>query len=200
MSRPTEAAPALIYKEGEDIILDGEEFASQLPGSPVTKILTNAEFKALPTTPYVIVPATSGALGYDGDPNELFFPTFAYGILDTRAGAYTNVDDEAYLILALSSDWSMDVSYKTKLKPGDHVTNARISRLPFALPGIVLASASGDAGFVDEYAIPAAITDNLEDNALVIAGSNASAGDFTGGHADNTFTLVVHYERVTMPV
>jgi hypothetical protein len=148
-----------------------------------TAILTDANIKALATTPFVLVPPTQ-TLGYSGVPSTLPTPVFATGVLNTVGGAYTNVASTTALLLANGTDWSDDASTRNLVEQKLNVQ--AVSLLRFLMPRFTINGAD-DKIFIDNTYL----TDNYEDNALVLALSNS--GDLTGGHASNTLRLTVQY-------
>lgn len=162
---------------------------SSITGSaPITILsetitLTDAQIKTLPTVPVVIVPATE-TLDYSGFPTTLFLPLAFVASLDSLAGAYTNLDAAAFLVLALGSDWSANAM------------EADQSQM------ISLQNASRTAGISNSYhrelsssmIAPLRVQNNgLLDNALAIALNNAAAGNLTGGNVANSMKVTVLY-------
>lgn len=154
--------------------------------------LTNAQIKTLFAGTPVVVKASTETLGYAGAPTEMFIPISAYAIVNTTAGAYTNVDAANYALIAYGSDWSTDASGKTYLDPTDTLENAQVSIIPFGIPwSHAFVTTTPEASGIRPVSI--ALSSSLQDNALVIAGGNGSAGALTGGHADNTMKVVISY-------
>lgn len=157
-----------------------------------TVTLTDAQIKAV-GTPVVVIPSTE-TLNYSGAPTEFFLPVSAYAILDSRGGAYTNIDAAASIKLGFGSDMSADATGLARLTGSGTFQEAKVSIVPFAVPPSQYDDAFSFYGSTD----PRPITDNWQDNAIVVYASNASAGAFTGGNAANSLKVVVNYIVVTL--
>lgn len=234
MSRPTEAAPAIIYKDGSDVYVDGEVFTpggaaltkatgadintgtddakyvtpkaitdSALPTTAViysaTVTLTDAQIKALPSTFPEIV-AAPGA-------NKVIKFESGFVSVDCQAGAYTNVDvaaaqlsfyisDQVSALCANSAAYGLagnlltddsDVVYAV------FTTQARVAG--------TVASGDGSPGTVVASSVHSgrvrSLTDAI-DTPLIFGMENASAGDLTGGHADNVMIVRVNYTIIDL--
>lgn len=165
-----------------------------------SKRLTHAEMAAA-GTPVVVVPATE-VLGYAGFPTR--FPVLVSGslLLDTRAGAYTNVSNDGYLAIVLGSDWSAIAS--SLILAHGCLDNAKRVYAPWGPP-----FASAVAGFAGVPAAsnllnPASLgifdDGDLQDNALAFVGVNASAGSFADGHVDNYGDLTLLFTVYDVPL
>lgn len=150
-----------------------------------TVTLTNAQIKALPTTPVVIIPSTE-TLAYSGTPTKLFLPFIHAIILNTSAGGYTNVDVTAQFVLAFGSDWSADIA-RSQLIQG-FLTATKFSFIPLLTEN---SAVSGKA-----LPEPSGLTDGLQDNAVALAMTNGAAGNLTGGNVVNSMQVIVHYIEV----
>ncbi|HEX7936767.1 MAG TPA: hypothetical protein VF573_27350 [Paraburkholderia sp.] len=148
--------------------------------------LTNAQIKAWPSTPIVIVPATE-VLNYSGTPTILPIPVYAVGLFNFTAGAYTNVDANARALLAFGSDWSDDASQSNYIQ--QKFTAARRGLIWFQLPRLFGIDVTIDDNLVTDNIF---IDDNFQDNALAVACFNGG-GALTGGHAGNTLMIDVQY-------
>lgn len=141
--------------------------------------LTNAQIKALPTTPVEIVPAPDSGL--------VLVPIGVTYRAAFDSGAYTNVDDHARLLLTFDGD-----------------TEPRFGKQYF-LPDAVRWS-DGAVGFFNRHAAGRSalrrVSDDLaafEATALTVSIENGSDGNLTGGHASNIMDVTVTYRVVERP-
>jgi len=140
--------------------------------------LTNAQIKALPTTPITIV-ASAGA-GTILCPLSVIYHT-------NFQTAYTNVDIGATLNVTFAGDSD------SQLGPGHFVSQAG-------------KAATGGVGFVDRGQLGGQATADLafsllgfDDTALTVAMSNAALGALTGGHSNNTLAVETRYIVLNNP-
>jgi hypothetical protein len=157
------------------------------------RVLTNAEVKALPTTPITVV-AAAGA-------GKLLIPFFGLWSADTLAGAYTNIAATAsfsikYADTTLCSTFIVNAAGITG-GATDNVTqllgNTRLTRMP--LQQYFDVDTAGNWGLIAARTTTAAGGIN---SALQVKFDNAAAGALTGGNNANTLTVTLYY--VVVPV
>lgn len=160
----------------------------------VTKTLNNVQIIALPTTPIVIVPPTE-VLEYSGTPTQVPFPTLSFFSVNTLAGLYTNVDAGGKFVFQMGSDQSADLLSVDHGYLGNPLTNAevRMFRAQTTASLVSLPAAPADPHAHPFDGISIKLSDNLEDNALVLWFNNNGDGVFTGGHASNSLKLTMFY-------
>lgn len=184
MSRPTEAAPALIYKEGSDIILDGEEFDPSAPAVQTvysaTVTLTDAQIKALRQTAVEVVP-TPGV-------GNMVIPLYGFLSFDHTAD-YDNINVAAALSISHGAG-----GYSL-------LTNIREASAEFGVSSL-LASGGDFVATIPPvynldttrlYGFQGQPPSQFANKNLVIEAYNASDGDFTMGNAANTLKVTVVY-------
>lgn len=139
--------------------------------------LTDAEIKASPTTPIVVV-AAQGA-------DTIIIPVSVVAVLDSAGGAYTNLDVtgmRAYLSIATSP---LSTLY-FELDLGAFGSAAADSVLLGGLAmSIVTSTAAG-------WTWPSDVA-TLANVPLVLKMDNGGSGDLTGGDAANTLQITVAY-------
>lgn len=142
-------------------------------------VLTDAQIKALPTGDLPVVPAQGEGTAIHVIAARL--------IIDTTAGAYTNIDASAKGLLYSGDDAS---SYFPVGSSGtDAFSSAGIKTIP-------IVSASFPDGNI--LANRWAAKDDVEDVSVDISVGNGAAGAFTGGHASNTMKVIVLY--IVVPI
>lgn len=141
--------------------------------------LDNDAIKALPTTRPVLLPPPGTGLRYA----EVHWQM----VIDTRAGAYTNVG--GYIYISVDADGSRNSNLDSDVN-GDVKTAFSLAALRSLAPGpvpgpYISAGAVGDGD---------ALTFHLDN----VNNSNdyTDAGNFTGGHADNTLSLRIWYALI----
>lgn len=149
--------------------------------------LTDAQIKALPTTPITLIAAPAS-----GKRIHLVSASIR---TDTAAGAYTNINT-TYSAIAMYylGDFSVWVSMGIV---NDNVPTPDITRLTDMIGVAQLASANVTA-YNDTpgngWVLPVNITSTTSDaKALAIAADNNGSGAFTGGNAANSMTVDVLY-------
>jgi hypothetical protein len=150
--------------------------------------LTDAQIKALPTTAVQLIAPTHTGIGYSGLPTSLPNPIQAWAVLDARGGAYGNLQSVFSLKLKHGSAGDDTISNSTYAK--SEFESVGVFRIPIFVPS-VSAPAEGLTGFLNPSRY--FLSDNFDDNALIVSASNAAGGDLTGGHASNSMEITVLY-------
>lgn len=153
-----------------------------------TITLTDAQIKALPTTPVEIVPAPGA--------NRMLVIQTALLSTNAAAGAYTNVtsDNFSYVRFWYGSNDYASVLTDRNIAGFDLssvFSNGRITVFPpMLLIGYESAVLGNPVMFVgpDIYARNDAVN-----QPIMLSVSNHNNGDFTGGHPDNTLKVIVFY-------
>jgi hypothetical protein len=158
-------------------------------------ILTDAQIKALPTTPHIIKEATESP-EFEGVVSELFHPVGVNVYLDNRSGAYTNVAAGLQLIVGFGSGWTAEWGKVLKAGPFE---NAGYWLIQF-VPGMFVPATQDEDGTGTHshllYTTDINLDDGLDDNALFVAINNSSNGDLTGGNAGNRMKVEVLYRSI----
>lgn len=147
---------------------------SQIYESP-TIVLTDAEIKALPTTPIEIVPAVAGKI--------LKFLS-AMVIIDVQAGVYTNVHADLNIQFTYDTALFDESASSIIVDPVNSLTDANNAWV----------SDVGPFFYTFNSAVGMTWTlVNVQGQAFQLKADNAAQGDFTGGHADNTIKVRLFY-------
>ncbi len=163
---------------------------SQIQLATVT--LTDAQIKALPTTPITIVAATGAG--------RLIQPMFAYLWAKTASGAYTNINSGGFLTVRVNgfggmgfvpNDASIAAGSKTRLSDFLGTTTPQMTPLAayFDTEGV---DGWGPVGVVQPST--AGVNQPLE-----ITIDNGGSGNLTGGNAANSLIAMVTYLEVAVP-
>lgn len=148
-----------------------------------TVTLTNDQIKALPTTPQTIIaaPAAGFRIGW-----------FTVDMrMNNTAGAYTNVNAAGSLSLHYDASpselASLELANDTVVSPDENFLSDAMGAVEssFAFePRIYIHSTRG------ALVVPRTVPESL---GLMLVADNDGSGDFTGGHANNTWTLNALY-------
>jgi len=157
-----------------------------------TTTLTDAQVKALPTTPITLVAAPGAGLAIE--------PLYAVAFCKAASGAYTNINAAGWLTIRYASTDAMSYLPNDAL-----ITAGSATRLSDLLgsttPRRVKFVPYQDTEAVDGWGpVPGVIQTSFVTNAaLTILIDNAAGGVLTGGHAANTLTVVTAYQIVVVP-
>jgi hypothetical protein len=163
----------------------------------VSVVLTNAQIKALPTTPVLIVAAP--AAGYTFEPIRAdLYSSFA-------AGAYTNIDANA------NGTFWYGASYVSGFEPFSYlandasITNGSATRVTDFLGSTTKQRVRFvpyvDSEDLDDYGLMGRVVaqSSLTGKAIYFQIGNGGSGNFTGGNSANTLTVRVLYDVVRLP-
>lgn len=144
----------------------------------VTVTLTNAQIKALPTTPVQIL-AAPGA-------SKIIFPMAAW-LRANWAADYTNIDAGAIVKLLINTEIlttlnNTVISGVTQLLAGGGPDGSNVFLI--GRQHINATNMFGTSGIYDSDAA---------NKPLTIEVTNGALGAFTGGHASNTLKITVYY-------
>jgi hypothetical protein len=154
-----------------------------------TVTLTDADIKALPTTPFVIIPPTE-ILDYSGLPTQLVWPFVSFSLVTSHAADYTNVNVGCFF----GVDWGSDDSYTLCTRATTNNIINELGEFGTYLPLQLTGSNFGAS-------LPAytnTLKDSLLDNALVFFAQNQGDGNFTGGDPANEMKLIVRYTVIDL--
>lgn len=193
----TEAAPAtsemLTYVEVDGV---QKKVTHAAPGGMLAKLyqrtvtLTDAQIKALPTTPMELVPASG--IG------KIIHPVGVSVLIDVTAGSYTNIDATSVFIVSYDSGSGFSLYGATT-----HWLEAYYVSGMLADNSEPWFSMMGRAGWHDAtgdvwpYLAYLGIT-NCANKNLALKASNGALGDYTGGNAANTLKVTVLYSIINV--
>lgn len=219
MSRPTEAAPAIIYKDGSDIILNGEVFDPDAVGSSLTKATSSDVNTGTDDVKYVTSFAMAGSSVQViiKQPFEiahadiLTLPTTGVEILAAQGATtfifldsivirhkwtadYTNIDSGAQLQIRLGTQ---DFIAEFKEEVFNGVTGLLAGGGPDGSIGYSfcrrLATVAAAPGSVLFGGTSGYYDSDLLDKAVTIKIDNISGGDLTGGNVANKLQGWINY-------
>jgi hypothetical protein len=154
--------------------------------------LTDAQIKALPTTPVQIV-AAPGA-------GRFLVPLGAWLIADTRAGAYTNFNAGSGATPFASSVFAAWDAVAINVALGPAIvdqfltgTARSIAYLSVASGNLQLVGGSLAANGGLVYSSASDASTGYDNAALLLVGENDAKGNFTGGNAANTLKATLFY-------
>lgn len=155
---------------------------------PFATTLTDAEIKALPTTPITVLAAAPS--GYRWVPSRFVLE------MKATAGAYAAVDASAYLNMQFGTSGPLasgylanDASTTPALADMDALfksaDNSTVELEPY------MAQVSPES---DEWGVMPEVvaTGDLDGSAIRLVVNNGSSGNFTGGNSANTLTVTVY--------
>lgn len=154
-------------------------------------VLTDAQNKALPTTP-VVIQAAPGS-GY------IFEPLWARLVMRSAGGAYTNINAAAWLTIEHATAPYPLMSY---LANDVAITNGSATRVSAlfgaAATNRVVLVPHQDSENVNDWGLLSGVHPHLngENKALQLSFDNNGSGNLTGGNAANTLTATVLYMKV----
>jgi hypothetical protein len=168
----------------------GSDEAAQLLTKTTT--LTDANVKALPTTPIILV-AAPGA-------GRLLIPTLTLLMLKTGASAYTNISLDGVLVTQYHGSDNVSSALVNDSRVGlteltDFLTTTTGAMWPLTCPFQDDRGAPADWGTL-AYRLGTNANANLS---LDLTISNAALGVLTGGNSGNSLVTVTTYLNVSVP-
>jgi hypothetical protein len=150
----------------------------------ITKSLSDAEIKALPTTPIQLIPAPGAG--------KVIVPINAFVSITPWVANYTNINANAQLYMADPAE-NFNITTVLKQSNGNGVGNT-------------LAWGEASVGLINQKQIVSGVTLvsnsgwNLadgENQPLMLFAANGGSGNFTGGDPGNVLKVTVSYMIVT---
>lgn len=159
-----------------------------------TTVLTNAQIKALPSTPFTVVPAAGAGLLLIPDRTLIFFKS--------GASAYTNLAADCYLTMAYGTTGNEIGSYignSSNIDSMPHLQNFTGST--GGLVQFLSFPFQSDAGAPEEWGL---VSDEMGSDAnancdLQLLLNNGGAGNLTGGASGNSWVVNVTFRIVSVP-
>jgi hypothetical protein len=143
-------------------------------------VLTDAQIKALPTTPIEIVPAPGV--------NKALNVFCAVIRCDFTAGAYTNIDADYVDLGLLPANLPLIVKDPS----------ASVNTIPFATADIKNYTLSGQFSISGGYTLALPYSESIFANSAATLWCTNGLGNFTGGNAANTMSVIVLYSIVDL--
>ncbi len=151
--------------------------------------LTDAQIKALPTTPITLVAAPAGT--------EIIAPIMVSLRMNPAGGAYTNINTGAtpgqsqWELTTNSQDFGNSIIYNSTAESNTMLSDM----LATTTPKIMVTTSpwyNNESGFYGLYGYPN-LTSSFVGQALQIKAVNTTNGNYTGGNAANTCIVTVLY-------
>lgn len=144
--------------------------------------LTDAQIKTLPTTGIDIIPTPTN--------NKLIIITTAILLWNTSAGAYTNVDPSANIVLTYG-----DFDETATSNSGMHTDAA--NRITILSQAVMDDFRAAWAGYSISY-INGTLQTPIINKKISLWATNGALGNFTGGNAANTLKVIVKHFTINL--
>jgi hypothetical protein len=148
----------------------------------ITVTLNNASIKTLPTIPVDLV-AAPGA-------GKILVPISALFVLDTAAGAYTNLGTTTKAGWQLYSDSSSELSSILEMVTPLGGTTA------FTCQAVIPRAQVGTTGYTGEITSAANPLADRSNKSIQLVDFWTDGGNYTGGNAANTVKITIFYAIV----